>query len=100
MQPLEYLSEMRQMTIVFVNLVTTDKLYQHQIGLLQKSFDIVYTHMKKNQGESFANAEYIWCWCRHKYHVCNNICIPSGCLNKIFMFDKVEKWWDVLIFCF
>merc|ERR1719394_775781 len=59
-QPIEYLSEMRQVTIVFMNLVTEEMPKNLQSRLLQDSFNIVFSCVVKMQ----------------------------GCLNKIFMFDK------------
>ncbi|XP_067681875.1 adenylate cyclase type 10-like [Haliotis asinina] len=57
-QPLEFLSEMRQVSIVFMNMVLDDdgNTSEH----LQNIFDIVFSHIKG----------------------------VHGCLNKIFLFDK------------
>ncbi|XP_062574125.1 adenylate cyclase type 10-like isoform X2 [Saccostrea cucullata] len=57
-QPLEYLSEMRNVTVVFMNLVLDEK---HDVTkLLQEVFDVVYVQSK----------------------------VMHGCLNKAFFFDK------------
>ncbi|CAC5390739.1 unnamed protein product [Mytilus coruscus] len=57
-QPLEYLSEMRQVSIVFINLVLNKD--ENEGELLQKIFGAVYIQIKA----------------------------LHGCLNKVFLFDK------------
>ncbi|XP_071081249.1 adenylate cyclase type 10-like [Haliotis cracherodii] len=57
-QPLEFLSEMRQVSIVFMNLVLDDNV--NSTEQLQKIFDVVFSHIK----------------------------VVHGSLNKIFLFDK------------
>ncbi|KAK3093152.1 hypothetical protein FSP39_011947 [Pinctada imbricata] len=57
-QPLEYLSEMRQVTVVFMNMVLDEDKDTTQ--LLQEIFEIVYSQSK----------------------------VMHGCLNKAFLFDK------------
>ncbi|KAK3591572.1 hypothetical protein CHS0354_041619 [Potamilus streckersoni] len=57
-QPLQYLSEMRQVSIVFMNLVLNEG--QDVTKLLQRIFEIVYS----------------------------NVTSMQGCLNKLFLFDK------------
>ncbi|KAI0220394.1 Adenylate cyclase type 10 [Lamellibrachia satsuma] len=59
-QPLEYLSEMRQVTIVFINLQLEEVTKYELTRTLQESFKSIYTHVKAKMGN----------------------------LNKIFMFDK------------
>ena len=50
-QPLEYLSEMRQVTIVFINLLLVESLSKIELcGILQKAFDAIYTQVKRMQG--------------------------------------------------
>ncbi|KAL3874935.1 hypothetical protein ACJMK2_037887, partial [Sinanodonta woodiana] len=57
-QPLQYLSEMRQVSIVFMNMVLVEG--QDVTELLQRVFEIVYSHVTS----------------------------MHGCLNKLFLFDK------------
>nr|XP_022331897.1 adenylate cyclase type 10-like [Crassostrea virginica] len=57
-QPLEYLSEMRNVTVVFMNLVLEEGRDITQ--LLQEVFEVVYSQSK----------------------------VMHGCLNKVFFFDK------------
>ncbi|XP_078675268.1 adenylate cyclase type 10-like isoform X2 [Branchiostoma floridae x Branchiostoma belcheri] len=60
-QPLIYLSEVRQVSVVFINLVHQDNFNDEQeCEAFQEAFDIVYNNVHKMQ----------------------------GCLNKVFMFDK------------
>ncbi|XP_038075913.1 adenylate cyclase type 10-like [Patiria miniata] len=58
--PLEYLSEMRQVSVVFINLVVTSSDHDSERRNLHKAFNVVYDDMKEYQ----------------------------GCVNKVFMFDK------------
>ncbi|XP_071790978.1 adenylate cyclase type 10-like isoform X1 [Asterias amurensis] len=58
--PLEYLSEMRQVSIVFINLVVSSSDHESEKRNLHTAFNVVYDDMKEFQ----------------------------GCLNKVFMFDK------------
>ena len=51
-QPLEYLSEMRQVTIVFINLVIQECTNMELALVLQHAFDIIYTSCKRTQGQS------------------------------------------------
>ena len=48
-QPLEYLSEMRQVSIVFMNLVLDERT--DSTNLLQKIFELVYTQTKSMHGK-------------------------------------------------
>lgn len=57
-QPLEYLSEMRNVTVVFMNLILKEE--QDTTKLLQDVFEVVYRQSK----------------------------VMHGCLNKVFFFDK------------
>ena len=44
-QPLEFLSEMRQVTIVFINIVSDDQITNskwEQCKMLQSAFDVIY----------------------------------------------------------
>ena len=50
-QSIEYLSEMRQVTIVFINLVTENVAKHYQLTLLQEVFAAIYASVKKMQGE-------------------------------------------------
>ncbi|XP_035683245.1 adenylate cyclase type 10-like [Branchiostoma floridae] len=60
-QPLIYLSEVRQVSVVFINLVHQDNFNDEQeCEAFQEAFDIVYNSAHNMQ----------------------------GCLNKVFMFDK------------
>ncbi|CAH1791954.1 unnamed protein product [Owenia fusiformis] len=59
-QPLEYLSENRQVSIVFMNMVLAPVPYRMASKLLQSAFDIIYPEVRS----------------------------MLGCLNKVFMFDK------------
>ncbi|XP_077868154.1 adenylate cyclase type 10-like [Saccoglossus kowalevskii] len=58
--PLEYLSEMRQVTIIFINLTLAKGSKHDESDALQSAFNTVYNSLKR-------------------YH---------GRLNKVFMFDK------------
>ncbi|XP_022103709.1 adenylate cyclase type 10-like isoform X2 [Acanthaster planci] len=58
--PLEYLSEMRQVSVVFINLVVTSSDHETERRNLHTAFNVVYDDMKEYQ----------------------------GCVNKVFMFDK------------
>ena len=54
-QPLEYLSEMRQVTIVFINLVLVEACSKISIGsTLQHAFDAIYNNIKPVQGNIIA----------------------------------------------
>ncbi len=51
-QPLEYLSEMRQVSILFINLVTEDTTRVEGCVLLQQCFDLIFAQLKKMGGKS------------------------------------------------
>ncbi|XP_074661549.1 adenylate cyclase type 10-like [Tubulanus polymorphus] len=59
-QPLEYLSEMRQVSIVFMNLVLEPMKKEDQSRILQETFQLIYSQVNP----------------------------LNGCLNKVFLFDK------------
>ncbi|XP_077990637.1 adenylate cyclase type 10-like [Glandiceps talaboti] len=58
--PLEYLSEMRQVTIIFINMTLAEVSKREEADVLQASFGIIHNGVKRFHGN----------------------------LNKIFMFDK------------
>ena len=49
-QPLEYLSEMRQVTIVFINLVTMEGTRYEDTQTLQACFKVIYDNISESQG--------------------------------------------------
>ncbi|XP_071962575.1 adenylate cyclase type 10-like [Antedon mediterranea] len=60
-QPLEYLSEMRQVSVVFINIMFVQtKEVEDTNNNLQHAFDVIFSNCKQFR----------------------------GCLNKVFMFDK------------
>ncbi|XP_014673338.1 PREDICTED: adenylate cyclase type 10-like [Priapulus caudatus] len=59
-QPVEFLSEMREVTIVFMNMVLKETTLREQVYILQKAFEVIYRNVERKR----------------------------GCMNKIFMFDK------------
>ncbi|XP_077996460.1 adenylate cyclase type 10-like [Glandiceps talaboti] len=59
-QPLEYLCELREVSIVFINLTLANVSKEDECFILQDAFDAIY----------------------------DNVVQFQGCLNKIFMFDK------------
>jgi adenylate cyclase 10 len=50
-QPLEYLSEMRQVSIVFINLVLDED--EDETRLLQKIFEVIHTQTKAMHGKLY-----------------------------------------------
>jgi hypothetical protein len=50
-QPLEYLSEMRQVSIVFINLVLDED--EDETQLLQKIFEVIHTQTKAMHGKLY-----------------------------------------------
>jgi len=59
-QPLKYLSEMRQVTIVFINLIMERVTSRQQAYILQSCFEVIYLNCRRLQ----------------------------GCVSKISLFDK------------
>ena len=49
--PLEYLSEMRQVSVVFINLVVTSSDHESETRNLHRAFNTVYDDMKEFQGK-------------------------------------------------
>lgn len=54
-QPLEYLSEMRQVTILFINLVLEDCTKYEATVTLQKTFNVIFAEIKSAEGEKSNN---------------------------------------------
>ena len=52
-QPLEYLSEMRQVSMLFINLMTDETTKMEGCLLLQQCFEVIFKHLKKMGGKPF-----------------------------------------------
>ena len=50
-QPLEYLSEMRQVSMLFINLMTDETTKIEGCLLLQQCFEVIFTQLKKLGGK-------------------------------------------------
>ena len=75
-----WLSELREVSVLFINLEPGEQLNASgTLNLLQSSFDVVYPSLTKYDG-------------RLLYLPKNVLLVPfllAGSLNKVFMFDKV-----------
>ena len=64
-QPLEYLSEMRQVTIVFINLVTMEGTRYEDTQTLQACFKVIYDNISESQGcvpKLSHPLKLVWVW--------------------------------------